>query len=178
MALIVEDGTGKSDAESYESVANGDIYWANRSSDPLFLSWDGAGEPGKEEALRVSTQEVDAENEPFWKGEKGSSLQALDWPRFNAFDSSGYSFDNFSVPVELTSYILERAARYIANIALGVIPDIDAPSGSIIREKIKAGPVELDTSYAGGASPAKTFPKLETLITSLIDGGGGLVVRS
>ncbi len=177
MALIVEDGTGLTNSESYESVANGDIYWALRASDPLFSAWDGATEPGKEEALRVTAQETDAENESDWKGDKASGPQALDWPRINAFDSSGFAFSSTAIPTELKSYSLERAARYIANIVAGLIPDIDAPAGGIEREKLKAGPVELDTSYSGSASPVKKYPKLTTLIQGLLLGAGGRVVR-
>lgn len=178
MALIVEDGSGLATAESYESVTNADAYWAARSSDPLFASWDAGTTAAKEEALRVATQETDAENEGYWKGDKATALQALDWPRFNAFDSSGYAWLSSEIPTELKSYIVERAARYMANIALGLIPDLDGPVGAVLREKFKAGPVELDTSYAGGASQSKSFPKLDTLLTVLVDGGGGLVVRA
>lgn len=178
MSLIVEDGTVVAGAESYESVANCDTYWANRASDPLFASWNAGLTAAKEEALRVSTQEVDAENEPYWKGDKSTAEQDLDWPRFNAFDSSGHAFDSATIPVELTSYLCERAARYMDNIATGLVPDLASPAGEITREKLKAGPVEIDTSFSGGASPVKQFPKLDNLILTLIQGGGGTVVRA
>ncbi len=178
MALIVEDGTIVTGAESYESVANCDTYWAARASDPLFAAWDAGTTAGQEEALRVSTQEVDAENESLWKGDKSTASQSLDWPRFNAFDSSGHAWESNEIPTELTSYLCERAARYMDNIATGMIPDVDAPSGGIQRERIKAGPVELDTTYAGSASPVKSYFKLDVLLNSLIQGGGTAVIRA
>lgn len=178
MALIVEDGTIISGAESYESVLNCDTYWAARASDPLFAAWDAGGTPAKEEALRISTQEVDAEQEANWKGDKSTARQDLDWPRFNAFDSSGHAYENDEIPVELMSYICERAARYMDNITTGLIPDVDAPAGGIQRERIKAGPVELDTTYSGSASPVKSYFKLDVLLNSLIQGGGTRVIRA
>tara|TARA_R110002096_G_C14661938_1_gene728456 strand:- start:50975 stop:51517 length:543 start_codon:yes stop_codon:yes gene_type:complete len=180
MALIVEDGTGLATAESYLSVADFDTYWSLRTTDPVYTeaALGTVNATQKEEALRVSTQEADAENEIYWKGDKATSLQGLDWPRFNAFDNSGHAYDSSAIPVELEAYIAERSARYMANITTGLIPDLDSPAGDIVREKIKAGPVELDTSYSGGASAVKTFAKLDTLIQSLTIGGGGVVVRA
>lgn len=175
MALVTEDGTGLATAESYQSVADADTYWSLRASDPQFATWDASSTAEKEEALRVSTQEVDAENSETWKGTKGSSAQALDWPRVNAFDANGYAFSSVALPTELVSYTAERAARYRSNILTGLIPDVDAPAGGITREKLKAGPVELDTTYAGSASPIKQYPKLTALLSGLVFGGGTVV---
>lgn len=181
MALVTEDGTGLATAESYLSVADFDTYWSLRTTDPVYTaaSLGSATTTQKEEALRVSSQETDAEFETSWPGNRLVTTQALDWPRSSATYFDGTAISSSAVPTELESYIAERAARYIANIATGLIPDSDAPSGSLTREKLKAGPVEIDTTYQGGATQQKTFPKLDLLIQSiLIAPGGSAVIRA
>ncbi len=179
MALVTEDGTGVATAESYISVTDFDTYWAKRTLDVLYLAADlgNASTTQKEESLRISTQELDAENEANWKGSKATSQQGLDWPRFNAFDSSDFTIDSASVPTELEALTSERAARYIANVAAGLIPDVSGPAGTLEREKLKAGPVEIDSTFSG-ASQSKQYPKLDTLLSYLIDADGSTITRS
>lgn len=181
MGLVTEDGTGLATAESYGSVTDFDTYWAKRTLDVVYVA-AGLGTPASvtqiEEALRITTQELDAENEANWKGDKGSSAQALDWPRNNVFDHTGFSIDSESIPTELEALTFERAARYIANVATGIIPDLTAPAGGIEREKIKAGPVEIDTSYAGAAAQSQVFPKLDSLLSFLIQFQGSVITRA
>ena len=56
MTLIVEDGTGKTDAEAYESVANADAYWVLRGTAPA--AWiDGAASA----SLHLEAQPADTE---------------------------------------------------------------------------------------------------------------------
>jgi hypothetical protein len=54
MALIVEDGTGRADAESYVSVADADTYHANRGE--LRRGRRSAPPPSKEQLLRQATE--------------------------------------------------------------------------------------------------------------------------
>lgn len=76
MALIVEDGTGLSEADSYISVADADNYVSSMVGD---AGWAGATEAEKERALRRATQYVDARYR--YKNSKLSPDQALEWPR-------------------------------------------------------------------------------------------------
>ncbi len=180
MSLTVEDGTGVAAAESYISVADFDTYWALRTLDVTYIAAGlaTATTTQKEEALRISAQELDAENHDNWKGNKATAAQGLDWPRFNAFDADGHAFDSTTVPTELEALLSERAARYIANVATGLLPDTAAPVGGIMREKLKAGPVELDTTFSGGASQSQQFQKLDTLLGYLIDNDGSTIIRA
>jgi hypothetical protein len=72
MALIVEDGTGKPDAESYASAADLVIYAGK------FGVTIPADEPAQEALLRRAALAMDGMT---WKGRKMSSDQALVWPR-------------------------------------------------------------------------------------------------
>lgn len=180
MALIVEDGTIVTGAESYQSAVDFDAYWALRTLDVVFIAaaLATATLTQKEEALRITTQELDAENHAFWKGNKATLRQDLDWPRFNAFDADGHAIDSASIPVELAALLNERSARYIANVVTGMLPDLVAPVGGLQREKLKAGPVEIDTTFSGGASQSQQFPKLDTLLIYLIDHDGSTIIRA
>ena len=181
MALIVVgDVAGDATAESYTSEAEFVAYWANRTLDPVYIAAGLATATTTqiEEALRITTQELDAENEALWKGSKATEAQALDWNRIGATDDSGFAFSSTVLPVELTALTNERAARYIANIATGMIPDQEGPSGAVEMELLQAGPVKLQTKYTGGATQANLYPKLETLLIALIDYDGTSVIRA
>ena len=56
--FIVEDGTGKSDANSYITEAAADQYVENHSGDAAWLAGQQAD---KEKALRLATQYIDNE---------------------------------------------------------------------------------------------------------------------
>lgn len=72
MSLIVEDGTGKPDAESYASAADLVMYARK------FGVTIPADESTQEALLRRAALAMDGMT---WKGRKSSSDQALAWPR-------------------------------------------------------------------------------------------------
>lgn len=76
LVLIKEDGTGKSDANTYALTADGDAYHEAH----LYAStWTGATTPNKEKALVMATRLIDAYFQ--FNGFKRLSTQALQWPR-------------------------------------------------------------------------------------------------
>ncbi|WP_311880927.1 MULTISPECIES: DnaT-like ssDNA-binding protein [unclassified Pseudomonas] len=72
MTLIIEDGTGKPDAESYASAEDLAIYAVK------FGVTIPADVPVQEALLRRSALAMDGMT---WKGRKSNSEQALSWPR-------------------------------------------------------------------------------------------------
>lgn len=76
MAIIVEDGTGKTDAETYVSVAVADAYHTAMGNS----TWTGT-DAAKEVALRRAAQYID--NRYRFRGERRTTTQALEWPRVN-----------------------------------------------------------------------------------------------
>ena len=76
LTLIKEDGTGKVDANSYASAADGDAYHDGH----LYpTAWTGATTPNKEKALVMATRLIDGEYQ--FNGFKWSDAQSLQWPR-------------------------------------------------------------------------------------------------
>ena len=87
LTLIKEDGTGKADANSYASVADGDAYHDGH----LYASaWTAATADNKAKALVFATRLIDAERQ--FSGVKASDVQALQWPRAACPDPDAAAF--------------------------------------------------------------------------------------
>jgi hypothetical protein len=163
MALVVEDGTGKADAESYLSVADCDTYHTKHgdSSD-----WSGASTADKEEALRMGTQYLDAIYNALWIGTRANETQALDWPRSDAEDYDGFIIGSTSIPQALKDATAEAAVRHITE-TNGLFPDVSEP-GAIKSYKVKVGPVEEATEYVGGQPQVPAFRIIDALLRDLL----------
>ena len=76
LTLIKEDGTGKTDANSYADVADGNAYYDGH----LYASaWTGAGDDQKAVALVMASRLIDAEFQ--FNGTRTNAVQGLQWPR-------------------------------------------------------------------------------------------------
>ena len=98
LTLIKEDGTGKVDANSYASAADGDAYHDGH----LYASaWTAATTPNKEKALVMATRLIDGEYQ--FNGFKRSDAQALQWPRERCddLDRSGVGIGGGGVAVRV-----------------------------------------------------------------------------
>lgn len=133
MALVVEDGTGLSTAESYISVADADT----RHSDLGNTAWAALSTGAKEAALRAATDYMEGSYRQAWKGTRRTRDQALSWPRYGVI-VDGWCIDSTIVPAEVAGACADLALR--ASTAT-LAPDIER---AVIREKIGA----LETEYA------------------------------
>lgn len=119
--LVVEDGTGKSTANSYATAAEGDTY---HDKHYYATDWTGATTGNKEKALMMATRLID-ENYQF-KGTKKVYTSALQWPREAAIDPDrrdvvyspldnvlGPYFDSTIVPQILKDATIELARMLI-----------------------------------------------------------------
>lgn len=75
MSLVVEDGTGRADAESFVALAFADDYHARFGN----ATWAAADETTREAALRRATQYLDTRYQ--FAGAPLTTTQALAWPR-------------------------------------------------------------------------------------------------
>ena len=76
LTLIKEDGTGKVDANSYASAADGDAY---HDGHLYATAWTAATLANKEKALVMATRLIDGQVQ--FAGWKVTDAQALQWPR-------------------------------------------------------------------------------------------------
>lgn len=149
MALIVEDGTGKPDADSYVTLAEADAYCAKLGH----AKWTGT-DTAKESALVRACQYVDTRYR--FKGERLTVAQALEWPRSIAD----------GIPSRIKDAQCEAALRALTGV---LYADSD---GRVVTAKT-IGP--LKTEYAQ-VSTAR-FPVIDALLRGLVAGGGAKLVR-
>lgn len=151
MALIVEDGTGKVDAESYASVADADSYHTKFGS---FTDWDAFTTAQKEVALRKATQYLDGEFRNRYLGRRTNDDQALEWPREFVVDSDDIDLDDDVIPQEL----IDATSRLALDAATDsdLYPVLTTP-GAVKRTRDKVGPLESEIEYQGSASQRKDY---------------------
>jgi hypothetical protein len=163
MALEVEDGTGKSNAESYLSVADADSYWTALGTPS---AWSGSSTTEKEQALRKATNYIDAIYGPQFRGVRAVATQRLRFPRAALYDDEGSLISSTSVPeaVKNSTAILANAAREDGDLLV----DLDS-GGSIGGERVKVGPIEIDTSYNAGKVPQKQYTEVDALLAPFVN---------
>ncbi len=165
MSLIVEDGSGLANAESYISVADATAYHASRGN----VDWAALpNDQVREELLRKATDYMCAYTES-WKGIRLLSSQALDWPR-NGVWANGY----WIAPSTIPSAIANACALLALKAATGELsPDLDVP---VAEEKV--GPIMV--KYAEGARQTVRFRAVELILAPYLACGpsGIQVVRS
>lgn len=160
MALIVEDGTGLPDAESYVSVTDADEYHSARGN----AAWTGS-EAVKEQALRRATAYLDGRYGRQWPGTRVLGReQRLSWPRVNASDVTGEVIAGTEVPFEVVQATCEAALRALSG---PLVTDLSIAQQRIKRQKIDVIETEFDLSpAAGSALPVITV--IDQLLASLI----------
>lgn len=157
MALIVEDGTGKADADSYVSLSDAASYASSRG---LTFVISGGDEAKAEAALRRATSWVDAEYGARFPGSRVNGRdQALQWPRNDAVDASGEEIASDAVPIEIVRATIEAAVREKASPG-SLSPDVTPGK---IKTRAKVGEIEVE--YAASGSVTEQRPVL-----SVVDG--------
>ena len=165
MALVVEDGTGLSTAESYISVVDASTYHTARGN----ATWAAlASDTVREQALRKATDYMGAVYGLRWSGDRVLAAQALDWPRYNVA-VHGFSVDSDVVPTAVANACAELALRAAAD---DLLPDIGA---QVKSETV--GPISV--VYADGARQSDVFRQIEAMLAAYFSGRGQLgVVRA
>jgi hypothetical protein len=165
MALIVEDGTGKADAESYISVADADTYFAARAN----ATWAALLTAAKEAALRAATDYMLGAYAGRWAGVRVSSTQALDWPRslvvMRDAPALTYYADD-AVPAAVARACADLAVRASAGSLL-------ADQGAQVTQET-VGPISV--SYAAGARQATRYAAVDNALAPLLLGAGAVPV--
>lgn len=156
MALEVEDGTRKSNAEAYISVAGADAYFSIRGN----AAWALLTTPAKEQALRKAADYMEAMYSQRWQGTKASQAQALSWPRFDV-SVDGYAILSNVVPVAVQRANAELASRASVGDLLGDL-------GAQVRSET-VGPISV--TYADGARQVTRYALVENILAALLASG-------
>lgn len=171
MALIVEDGTGRADADTYCALADATTYHAAMGN----AAWAAlATDEVREQALRRATLYMGQTYRLRWAGYRKTDTQALDWPRHNVPkpDTSDGRFmayyDDDVVPVEVRNACADLALKASAG-------DLLADQSQAVIERT-VGPIT--TKYAAGSSATKRFVAVDRLLAPLLaDGGSSSALR-
>jgi hypothetical protein len=133
LSLIVEDGTARSDSESFISLADattrhgntGNAAWAAVATDAL-----------REQALRRATQYMEQAYRARWLGMRVSADQALSWPRAVLEPIDDWWIESNVVPPEVANACADLALKALAG-------ELNADlTRGVVRKKI--GPLETE----------------------------------
>lgn len=168
MTLIVEDGTGLSDAESYASVTYADTYHYNRGN----TDWSGFSTAAKEQLLRKATDYMLQKYRGELKGTRVSDSQALDEPRDGVYIDNNVLVSNSIVPKEFKNATCELALRSNDG-------ELLEDSGGRLTTKEKVDVIEVEYSDKGGTSSAVIYGSVDKMLKPYLEGGSvsGMVGR-
>ncbi len=167
--LVLEDGSGKDDSNTYALIATADSYHSLRGNE----AWTDAGTDEKATALVNATLYTDLR----WNFVGSISVedagsgdpQALDWPRNNfgadLFDSDGIDVTD-PVPQQVIDGTLEYALRALDGPLLPdpTVPDDAGRFVKLTREKIGSLEEEIRYSDSRGTRTTQKYPVPDTIL--------------
>lgn len=171
MALVVEDGTGRADANGYISVDDANTYFADRN----VTAWDSVAEP--EAAIILATDFMLNMYRMRWKGFRRFTTQALDWPRVAAEkpDSIGMGYGgypNYYLLTEIPSEVKLACAELALRASAGSLaPDL-SPDDYIKIARV--GPISVE--YADYRPLVSLFRSVEQKLAPLLVGTAGVAM--
>lgn len=163
MTIVVEDGTGVEDANSYVSLDDCAAYCLARG-----LTFATSPSSLGEQALIRATAAIDSSYRGRFPGYKANfRSQGLEWPRAVAYDAEGDLIPGDEVPVEIVNATCEAAVREFATPG-SMAPDLER-GGSVKR--LKAGSVEIE--YGANAMARTTFTVIDGILSAILESGSG-----
>lgn len=162
MALVVEDGSGLANAESYASADETAAYFTLRGKGDAWSDLED-----QEAALRLATDYMAQVYRGQWAGMRTTATQALDWPRTDVpwEDSPAGVYASDVIPVEVKQACMELALRTAST-------DLLADTG---RETLSESVDVISVTYAKGSSQQTQFAAVNALLKTLLVGGGGVI---
>lgn len=156
MVLIVEDGTGRLDADALVSVADVDLYHGQIGT----ADWIG-DETVKEQAIRRASRWI---SETFpWRGTRVKGRdQRFAWPRYSVVDAEGYSVAANVIPREVREAVAEAAVRELVDPG-SLSPDF-VPGEKIVSASV--GPIRA--TFDEGSSGADSVKPVLTIVREIL----------
>lgn len=175
MALVVEDGTGKPDANSYESVAEFSAYCSARGMEITANFTPTA----QEQALIKAAEFIDLTKGPRFKGRRLLVTQALEFPRACLFEKD-FCTPITGVPNKLKYAQSEYAFRELTSPG-SLMPDpvVDDTGMQLLQTIEKVGPIEESKRFVGSAPKSvKSFPKADAFLRQYLTSEGARSQRA
>lgn len=172
MNFIVEDGTGKTDANSYVDVSFADGYFNSKGAS----AWVALTEEQKQAALVNGTQYADLRYGYKLPGRPVNKDQALALPQSQLNDRFGDPV--VGIPAQWKRAVCEYA---LLGVSKPLIPQPAQPAG-VESKMIKVGPITTSYKYTSGSAVSFTpYPQADSLITNFFGPGvfsTGQVIRN
>lgn len=164
MALIVENGMAKTDANSYCSVAQADAYHGARGNS----AWLDLDLADKETYLVRATDYLVQAYRLRWKGWRTSQIQSLDWPRSGVIQQDRalvYTVPLDTVPNEVVAATCELALKAATR---ELAPDLER---GVASESV--GPIS--TTYDRASPEYTRYRTVDMLLAPLLMSGPATV---
>lgn len=159
LTLVVEDGTGKADANAFASQAT---VTAALEASPFTAAW--ASVANKDACIAEASAWL---SRLMWDGVATTATQALAWPRAWMASPDGYAIASNVVP----AFVVEATARLAFHLSQqGTTPFADTGLAPGTELELPGG---LRLTPASGA-PAMP-PDVRALVAPYVRGGGALV---
>lgn len=162
--LIVEDGTGLANANSYISLAAANTYFANNA----ILAWEALDDNDDKIPLLIRAQQYMSRTYGLlWAAYRSTGTQRLDWPRYGVEKPLAFRpypdqpYPGVYQPNEIPFQIGEAQAEIALRINLNDGSDLDIDLGPlVVREKV--GPIE--TQYAEGTRQQTVYQSVDAML--------------
>lgn len=159
MPLVVETGDGNADANAYISHDYASDYHELRGNS----KWVGATAGQRTASIVKATDYIDKRFGRWFRGERTSAEQGLEWPRIDAIDDDGFVLDG--IPAKLKRACAEYALRALVYSVLAPDPARPVPgqnfelgqdlsdteqdiiTGRVELKREKVGSLEIETRY-------------------------------
>jgi len=153
--IIVEDGTGLVNAESYVSVADATVYHNNIGN----AAWSAlANDEIREQLLRKATAFMLQRYRSSWNGWRKTTTQSLDWPRSLVQIKDAVSlnyYDDASVP--------ELVKNACSSLALRASTQILLADEKRAKSSVTIGPIS--TTYDPFSSQSIKYKEIDTMLS-------------
>lgn len=169
MAFVVEDGTGKEDANAYSDVAFADSHFTDKG---LTAKW-GSDEAAKKAAIIRATEYMDLR----WGSSLGGNIesksprQALQIPRENLYDSHGFIVEG--VPTNWKKACCEYALISLTSDLMPNPVNATNTGQSVTSSKTKIGPLEFEYAFSKSQGDAlvKSYPIPDLMVQDYLTAG-------
>jgi hypothetical protein len=145
-ALVLEDGSVVSGANTYALRATAIAYLTDRNKGAIFLAASGA----VQDAKLIEAREF-MDSSYSWRGQIASDEQETRWPRKCVTDRDGREIASDAIPTAIIYAQIEVAALLATGAGVG------GSAGSVAAgplQRVKAGSVEVAWQKGGAATPA------------------------
>jgi hypothetical protein len=165
ITLIVEDGTKPTNANTYISLADAEVYHTAMGN----VDWTtNTDDEAKKQALVLATQSIDLlYGSKFESYIYFTSNQSLLFPRAQFWDANYRLVTDATIPAALKNAVSEVALMQMAG--TNIFP-MQSTTGLIKSEDLKAGKVSISTTYAKPqqGESFEGFRKIDLIIAPLL----------